>query len=85
MMQTGQKSLLKEFCKRNLPPAGWSLPKDGFGWKTKNFYDVFKKSDDDRIFQRSEIKSHILLNNRKINIKRGYFGMHSLSSWLKEN
>lgn len=85
MMQTGQKSLLKEFCKTNLPPAGWSLPKDGFGWKTKSFYDIFKKSDEDRIFQRSKIKSHILLNNRKINIKRGYFGMHSLSSWLKEN
>ena len=85
MMQGGGKSLLKEFCKRNLPPAGWSLPKDGFGWKTNNFHKIFRESDHQRIFLRTNIRSERLLDNRKINLKRGYFGLRSLSLWLKEN
>jgi len=84
MFQKGAKGLLKEICNKNLPTKEWSLPKTGFGWKTNNYEHIFSSIDSSFLLNKTGIEGKMLLQNRKINIKRGYFGLHSLATWIRE-
>jgi len=85
MLQKGQKSLLKEIYQTKIAHSGWSLPKTGFGWKTNSYEHLFTQEDNDFLKHRTEINGMTLLNNRKRHHKRGYYGLFSLVSWLRQN
>ena len=85
MMRNGQKTILKKIYQNQIPDLGWSLPKTGFGWKTNNYDNIFDKQDNEYLTKRIGIDGFSLLKNRKRHHKRGYYGLHSLVSWLRKN
>jgi asparagine synthase (glutamine-hydrolysing) len=85
MLQNGTKGILKKMCSNKLPTKEWSLPKTGFGWKTNNYTDIFDSKDTNLLYDKAGIQADILLKNRKISIKRGYYGLFSLATWVRKN
>ena len=85
MLEEGTKSILKNIYQRQLPTSGWKLPKTGFGWKTESYEHIFEQKD--RLYLRNKINidGFELLNKRKMNRKRGFYGLFSLAAWLKDN
>ncbi|MEL0237898.1 MAG: asparagine synthase-related protein [Gammaproteobacteria bacterium] len=84
MLKNGQKSILKSLYQRKIPNAGWKLPKTGFGWKTENYSSIFTQEDNFLLKDKIGIDGFALLKNKKRHHKRGYYGLFSLSAWLKE-
>lgn len=84
MMKEGQKTILKKIYQDQIPDSGWSMPKTGFGWKTDNYHDIFDKQDNEFLIKKSGIDGFSLLQNRKRHHKRGFYGLHSLVSWLEK-
>ena len=85
MMQNGPKTILKEIYKSQLNHSGWSLPKTGFGWRTKSYKEIFSESDNDYLKAKTGINGFSLLKNRKRHHKRGYYGLYSFASWFQEH
>lgn len=85
MLQQGQKTILKKIYKSQLSHSGWSLPKTGFGWKTKSYQNIYSKQDNDYLIAITGIDGLSLLKNRKRHHKRGFFGLHSFVGWLQNN
>ncbi len=85
MMKNGQKSILKKICNNQLPHSGWVLPKTGFGWKTESYSNIFNQQDQEYLKSKTGIDGFALLENRKRHQKRGFYGLFSLISWLKQN
>ena len=85
MLQDGPKTILKNIYKSQLSHEGWSLPKTGFGWKTKSYQDIYSKQDNEYLIDKTGIDGFSLLANRKRHHKRGYFGLYSFVSWLHDN
>jgi len=85
MMQNGPKTILKEIYKSQLNHSGWSLPKTGFGWRTKSYKEIFSESDNDYLRAKTGINGFSLLKNRKRHHKRGYYGLYSFASWFQEH
>lgn len=85
MLRNGTKGVLKEICRARLPTKEWNLPKTGFGWKTKNYKHVFTREDDVFLNKTVGVPGMKLLDSRMANHKRGYYGLHSLTSWVKNN
>jgi asparagine synthase (glutamine-hydrolysing) len=85
MLQDGPKTILKKIYKSQLSHEGWSLPKTGFGWKTKSYQDIYSKQDNDYLIAKTGIDGFSLLANRKRHHKRGYYGLYSFVSWLHNN
>ncbi len=85
MMKNGPKSILKRIYQSQIPHSGWSLPKTGFGWKTDSYDDLFNQEDNEFLKTQTGIDGLSLLENRKRHHKRGFYGLFSLVSWLKEN
>tara|TARA_B100001287_G_scaffold62031_1_gene50132 strand:+ start:36780 stop:38585 length:1806 start_codon:yes stop_codon:yes gene_type:complete len=83
MMQEGSKTILKKIYKSQLNHSGWSLPKTGFGWKTNSYEQIFSEEDNNYLIEQTGINGLSLLQKRNDHHKRGYFGLHSLVSWLK--
>ena len=85
MMQEGQKTILKKIYQYQIPDSGWSMPKTGFGWKTNKYNSIFDQRDNEYLIKRIGIDGLSLIENRKRHHKRGYYGLHSLVSWLRAN
>jgi asparagine synthase (glutamine-hydrolysing) len=85
MLKDGQKSILKKIYQSQIPHSGWSLPKTGFGWKTDSYQNIFTQQDNAYLKNNIGIDGFSLLENRKKHHKRGYYGLFSLVSWLKNN
>jgi len=85
MLQNGPKTILKKIYKSQLSHSGWSLPKTGFGWKTKSYQNIYSKQDNDYLIATTGIDGLSLLKNRKRHHKRGFFGLHSFVGWLQNN
>ena len=85
MLKNGPKSILKKIYEYQIPHSGWSLPKTGFGWKTDTYDNLFNIEDNKFLKNQTGIDGLALLNNRKRHHKRGFYGLFSLVSWLKEN
>tara|TARA_Y100000768_G_scaffold358752_1_gene314777 strand:- start:2154 stop:3962 length:1809 start_codon:yes stop_codon:yes gene_type:complete len=85
MLHKGQKTILKKIYQNQIPDLGWSLPKTGFGWKTDDFDNIFNKQDNEYLIKKTGIDGLSLLQNRKRHHKRGFYGLHSLVSWLEKN
>ena len=90
MLKKGTKGLLKEICNKRLPTKEWAIPKTGFGWKTSNYKHLFNSTDSCFLYEKTGIEGEVLLKNREIKmkenvaiLKRGYFGLHSLVTWIK--
>jgi hypothetical protein len=84
MMQEGPKTILKNIYRTQLNHSGWSLPKSGFGWKTNSYEQIFSNQDNNYLIKQTGINGLSLLQSRNHH-KRGYFGLHSLVSWLKNH
>jgi asparagine synthase (glutamine-hydrolysing) len=84
MLQNGQKSILKRIYQNEIGYSGWNLPKSGFGWKTRSYEDIFNEEDNRYLASATNIDGFSLLKNRKRHHKRGYYGLNSLVTWLKE-
>ena len=65
--------------------SGWRLPKTGFGWKTDSYINIFNAQDNEYLKTHTGIDGLSLLENRKSDDKRGFYGLFSLVSWLQEN
>ena len=85
MLKNGPKSILKKIYEYQIPHSGWNLPKTGFGWKTDTYDNLFNIEDNKFLKNQTGIDGLALLNNRKRHHKRGFYGLFSLVSWLKEN
>ena len=85
MLKNGQKSILKKIYQSQIPHSGWNLPKTGFGWKTDSYQNIFTQQDNAYLKNNIGIDGFSLLENRKKHHKRGYYGLFSLVSWLKNN
>jgi hypothetical protein len=85
MMQEGPKTILKNIYRTQLNHSGWSLPKSGFGWKTNSYEQIFSNQDNNYLIKQTGINGLSLLQSRNNHHKRGYFGLHSLVSWLKNH
>ena len=85
MLKNGPKSILKKIYEYQIPHSGWSLPKTGFGWKTDSYDNLFNIEDNKFLKNQTGIDGLALLDNRKRHHKRGFYGLFSLVSWLKEN
>ena len=85
MMQEGPKTILKKIYRTQLNHSGWSLPKSGFGWKTNSYEQIFSNQDNNYLIKQTGINGLSLLQSRNNHHKRGYFGLHSLVSWLKNH
>ena len=85
MLKDGQKSILKKIYQSQIPHSGWSLPKTGFGWKTDSYQSIFNQQDNEYLENKTGIDGLALLDNRKRHHKRGFYGLFSLVSWLKQN
>ena len=85
MLHEGQKTILKKIYQNQIPDSGWSLPKTGFGWKTNNFDNIFDQQDNEYLMKKTGIDGLSLLQNRKRHHKRGFYGLHSLVSWLEKH
>ncbi len=85
MLEIGPKSILKKIYQNQIPHSGWSLPKTGFGWKTDSYNKIINEQDCLFLKNRTGIDALTLLDNRKKNHKRGFYGLYSLVSWLKDN
>jgi asparagine synthase (glutamine-hydrolysing) len=85
MLTNGPKSILRKIYQSQIPHSGWKLPKAGFGWRTENYKDIFNKKDNDYLINKTGIDGLMLLKNKKKMHKRGFYGLFSLVSWLKEN
>jgi len=85
MLKNGQKSILKKIYQSQIPHSGWSLPKTGFGWKTDSYQSIFNQQDNEYLENKTGIDGLALLDNRKRHHKRGFYGLFSLVSWLKQN
>ena len=85
MLREGQKTILKKIYQHQIPDSGWSMPKTGFGWKTNNYDNIFDQQDNEYLIKRTGIDGLSLLQNRKRHHKRGFYGLHSLVSWLQKN
>jgi len=85
MLKNGQKSILKKIYQSKMHHSGWSLPKTGFGWKTDSYHNIFNKQDNEYLKTKTGIDGFCLLEKRKSDRKRGFYGLFSLVSWLQEN
>lgn len=85
MLHEGQKTILKKIYQNQIPDSGWSLPKTGIRWKTNNFENIFAQQDNEYLMKRTGIDGLSLLENRKRHHKRGFYGLHSLVSWLEKH
>ena len=85
MMQEGPKTILKKIYRNQLNHSGWNLPKSGFGWKTNSYEQIYSKEDNNYLIKETGINGLSLLKNRNDHHKRGYFGLHSLVSWLRNH
>ena len=85
MLKNGQKSILKKIYQSQIPHSGWSLPKTGFGWKTDSYNNIFNQQDNEYLKTHTGIDGLSLLENRKSDDKRGFYGLFSLVSWLQQN
>ena len=85
MLKQGTKSILKNIYQRQLPTPGWKLPKTGFGWKTESYQHIFNQNDRAYVKKKTNIDGFELLKKRKMNRKRGFYGLFSLAAWLKAN
>jgi asparagine synthase (glutamine-hydrolysing) len=85
MMQNGPKTILKEIYQSQLNHSGWNLPKTGFGWRTNSYKEIFSESDNNYLRAKTGINGFSLLKNRKRHHKRGYYGLYSFASWLREH
>ena len=84
-MQEGQKTILKKIYQYQIQDSGWSMPKTGFGWKTNNYDSIFDQRDNEYLIKRIGIDGLSLIENRKRHHKRGFYGLHSLVSWLQKH
>ena len=84
MLKEGQKTILKKIYQNQIPDSGWNMPKTGFGWKTKNYEDIFSHEDNVFLIKKTGIDGLSLLQNRKRHHKRGFYGLFSLKSWLEK-
>ncbi len=84
MLKEGQKTILKKIYQNQIPDSGWNMPKTGFGWKTRNYEDIFSHEDNIFLIKKTGIDGLSLLQNRKRHHKRGFYGLFSLTSWLKK-
>ena len=85
MLKNGQKSILKKIYQSQIPHSGWNLPKTGFGWKTDSYQSIYNQQDNEYLENKTGIDGLALLDNRKRHHKRGFYGLFSLVSWLKQN
>ena len=85
MLKNGQKSILKKIYQSQMQHSGWRLPKTGFGWKTDSYNNIFNTQDNEYLKTHTGIDGLSLLENRKSDDKRGFYGLFSLVSWLQEN
>ena len=85
MLKNGQKSILKKIYQSQIPHSGWNLPKTGFGWKTESYQSIFNQQDNKFLKNKTGIDGFSLLEKRKRHHKRGFYGLFSLVSWLKQN
>ena len=84
MLKEGQKTILKKIYQNQIPDSGWNMPKTGFGWKTKNYENIFTHEDNVFLTEKTGIDGLSLLQNRKRHHKRGFYGLFSLKSWLEK-
>ena len=85
MLAEGQKTILKKIYQNQIPHSGWSLPKTGFGWKTDNYQNIYTDKANNYMINRTGINGLSLLESRKRHHKRGYYGLFSLVSWLRNH
>lgn len=85
MLAEGQKTILKKIYQNQIPHSGWSLPKTGFGWKTDNYQNIFSEKANHYMMNKTGINGLSLLKSRKRHHKRGYYGLFSLVSWLRNH
>ena len=83
MLREGPKSILRSLCKSRLPTKDWERPKTGFGWKTTDYQNLFTKTDNEYLRKKTGIDGMKLLSKKGSNLKRAYFLLHSLASWLQ--
>ena len=85
MLAEGQKTILKKIYQNQIPHSDWNLPKTGFGWKSDNYQYLFSDETNNYMINKTGINGLSLLESRKRHHKRGYFGLFSLVSWLRNH